>query len=78
MSRKQHLTSSPGICHGKVCIKGTRITVASILDELAGGRSVAAILANWPSLTNEDVLAAAEYGAEIAKYRGTPFPSARE
>ncbi|EIC19586.1 DUF433 domain-containing protein [Thiorhodovibrio frisius] len=36
MNRKEPLSADPRICHGKVCVKGTRIMVSVILDNLAG------------------------------------------
>ena len=37
MSWRDRLSSNPEICHGKVCIRGTRIFVSIILDNLAAG-----------------------------------------
>ena len=47
----------PNICHGKVCIKGTRIMVSVILDNLAAGEPVDAILRSYPTLKAEDIQA---------------------
>jgi uncharacterized protein (DUF433 family) len=55
------------VCHGQTCIKGTRIPVSVVLDNLAGGHTAAEIVANYPSLTVEDVLAAVSYAAEMAR-----------
>jgi uncharacterized protein (DUF433 family) len=57
------ISIDPGICGGKPCIKGTRIWVPLILDFLAEGMSEAELLAEYPQLTHEDVLAAIAYGA---------------
>jgi len=48
----------PEVCHGKPCIAGTRIMVANILSQLAGGYSIEQILEGYPELTYEDVMAA--------------------
>ena len=61
------------ICHGKACIKNTRIPVAVILDNLAAGQSASEILGNYPSLRSEDVFAALSYAAEIARERILPL-----
>jgi uncharacterized protein (DUF433 family) len=64
----------PQICGGKPCIKGTRIWVSLILDFLADGMSEAELLADYPQLSHEDVLAAIAYGAEAARERVVPVP----
>ena len=52
---------------GKPVIKGTRITVASILDELALGYTVEDILKAHPTITDEDVFAALKYASSVVK-----------
>jgi uncharacterized protein (DUF433 family) len=64
----------PAVCGGKPCIKGTRIWVSLILDLLAGGKSEAAVRAEYPQLTHDDILAAIAYGAEAARERMIPLP----
>ena len=64
----------PHVCGGKPCIKGTRIWVSLILDFLAEGMSEAELLADYPQLCREDVLAAIAYGAEAARERMVPVP----
>jgi uncharacterized protein (DUF433 family) len=63
MSHLDRIVSDPKICHGRACIKGTRIMASVVLDNFAGGATHDEIRANYPSLTEEDVLAAMEYGA---------------
>lgn len=55
------ISADPNICHGKPCVKGTRIMVAVILDNLAEGISPERIVAEYPPLTLEDVRAAIAY-----------------
>jgi len=55
------------ICHGKPCIRGTRIMVTVILDNLADGLSLEEIVAEYPPLTIEDVQAAIAYAAVLAR-----------
>ena len=55
------------ICHGKPCIRGTRIMVANVLSLLAGGYDMARVLANYPELTENDVLAALEYAGDVVR-----------
>ncbi len=60
------------VCHGKPCIKGTRIWVSLILDFLATGSTLEEILREYPQLTAEDVQACIAYGAEASRERFIP------
>jgi uncharacterized protein (DUF433 family) len=73
MDWRERITVDPRICHGRVCIKGTRIMVSIILDNLAANESTEAILRSYPSLTREDIQAAMLYAAELARERVIPF-----
>jgi uncharacterized protein (DUF433 family) len=73
----ERITIDPEVCGGKPCIKGTRIWVSLILDFLADGVPEAELLANYPQLTREDVLAAIAYGAEAARERVVSVPVGR-
>ncbi len=55
------------ICHGKPCIKGTRILVSVILDNLAAGLTAEEIIDEYPPLTLEDVQAALVYASELTR-----------
>lgn len=63
------VTVDPVVCHGRPCIKGTRIAVSVILDNLAEGATTDDILAAYPSLTADDVRAAMGFAAELARER---------
>jgi uncharacterized protein (DUF433 family) len=65
----QRISIDPMVCGGKPCIKGTRIWVSLVLDFLAEGMSEAELLAEYPQLSREDVLAAIAFGAEAARVR---------
>lgn len=67
----------PAVCGGKPCIKGTRIWVSLVLDFLADGMTEAELLAEYPQLVHDDVLAAIAYGAEAARERVVPVPTGR-
>jgi uncharacterized protein (DUF433 family) len=54
---------NPAIRSGKPCIKGTRITVYDVIENLAGGMSEAEVLSNFPSLTRDDIRAALAFAA---------------
>jgi len=64
---QQRVHSDPTICHGKLCIRGTRIMVSVILDNLAEGLTAAEIVAEYPPLVVEDVHAAIAYAAALAR-----------
>ena len=68
----QRISIDPAVCGGKPCIKGTRIWLSLILDVLADGMSEAELLAEYPQLAHEDVLAAIAYGAEAAREQVIP------
>lgn len=74
MGWRDRLSSNPEICHGKVCIRGTRIFVSVILDNLAAGFTAEEIVADYPTLKLEDVHAAISYAAELAHERMVPIP----
>jgi len=72
MDWRARISTDPNICHGKVCIAGTRIMVSVVLDNLTAGADVAEILRLYPSLEPEDVAAAIAYAAELARERLVP------
>ena len=61
--------SDPNICHGQPVIRGLRYPVEMILELLASGMSNADVLADYPDLEYDDLLAALEYGALAAGVR---------
>ncbi|MEX0812568.1 MAG: DUF433 domain-containing protein [Chitinophagales bacterium] len=67
------ITVNPKICHGKPCIRNTRIMVESILEYLAGGDTIDDILEEFPDLEREDVLACISYANNILKFKSTSF-----
>ena len=71
----ERISIDPAVCGGKPCIKGTRIWVSLILDFLANGMTEGELLADYPQLTHEDILAAIAYGAEASRQRIIPVPS---
>ena len=78
MDWKERIGIDPRVCHGKPCIKGTRIWISLILDFLANGDSIEEILKEYPQLTRQDVLACISYGAEVARERFVPIPVANQ
>ena len=66
------ICADPKICGGQACIRGTRVPVYVVLDYLAAGNTVEEILEEYPQLAREDVLAAIEYGALLAREEFEP------
>jgi uncharacterized protein (DUF433 family) len=69
MNWPDRITVNPSVCHGKACIKGTRIMASVILDNLAAGITHEEILKSYPSITTEDIRAVIAYAAELARER---------
>jgi uncharacterized protein (DUF433 family) len=63
MNWRERISVDPAVCHGQACIKGTRIMVSVVLDNVAAGVGVDELLKSYPTLTGEDIQAALEYAA---------------
>jgi len=75
MSWQERITVDPSVCHGQACIKGTRIMVSVVLDNLAAGLDAQEILGSYPSLNHEDIQAAVSYAADLARERTISLPA---
>ena len=75
MNWRERITVDPSVCHGQACIKGTRIMVAVVLDNLAAGVQADELLKSYPTLSAQDIRAALEYAAELARERTVHLPS---
>ena len=64
---QDRISVNPAICHGKACIRGTRVMVSVILDNLAAGVLHQEILTSYPSIRDADIQAALAYAAELAR-----------
>ncbi len=73
MNWTDRITVNPQVCHGKACIKGTRIMVSVILDNLAAGVGYDEVIRSYPSLSQEDIQAAIAYAADLARERLIPL-----
>ena len=69
MNWRERIASNPAICHGQVCIRGTRIPVSVVLDNLAAGLTATQIIESYPALSPEDIQAAMSDAAELARER---------
>ena len=64
----ERISSEPDICHGKPCIKGTRIPVYLIVSLISEGEDTGAIIQDYPSVTPDDIKAALKYAAKLCEY----------
>ncbi len=69
----ERISIDPRICHGQACVKGTRILVHPIVRMLANGDSMEDLLAEYPSLSREDIMACLDYAADLAEEQVTPI-----
>ena len=67
------ISIDPGICHGQACVKSTRIPVHQVVRMLANGETVEELLADYPNLSREAILACLDYAAELAEKQVTPI-----
>lgn len=63
----ERIVAQPDVCHGKPCVRGTRVLASVILDNLAEGMSPAEVVQEYPPLTLEDVRAAMAYAATLVR-----------
>ncbi len=69
MNDLDRITQNPEVMGGKACIRGIRVTVGMIVSQIAAGRGIEQILADFPYLEREDVLQALRYTAWRAEER---------
>lgn len=69
----ERITVDTEVCHGKPCVKGTRVMVWQVVQFLANGDTVDAILGAYPELTREDVQACLAFAADLTRERVLPI-----
>ena len=74
MEWQDYITVDPTVCHGRACMRGTRIMVSVVLDNLAAGLTPDEIVRSYPSLSRESVQAAIAYAAELGRERVVAMP----
>lgn len=73
MKWQDRISIKPDVCHGKACIKGTRVMVSVVLANVAVGEPFEAIMSGY-HIEREDIQASLYYAAEIAQDRYVPLP----
>ncbi len=66
MNEHPAISADPQVMTGMPCIKGTRVTVANIVRQIAAGRSTDEICLDYPYLTAESIRAALEFAADVS------------
>ena len=69
----ERITIDPAQMRGAPCIRGLRIPVATVIGQLAAGRTADEILADFPDLEGDDIPAALEYAAAAVQERELPL-----
>ncbi len=67
MNYNDYIVTDPQTCGGQPVIKGTRVPLRTILASLAEGDSIQTIVADFPSLSEESVVAAIAFAAASAQ-----------
>ena len=70
----KRISVDPNVCFGRPCIRGTRIWVSLIVNNLAAGSKESEILTAYPQLKVEDIRAALAYAAEMTREHVIPIP----
>ncbi len=71
---RQRISVNPAVCHGRACIRGTRVMVSAVIDNIAAGVPRAEILQSYPALNEADIDAALAYAAELAREGTVDLP----
>lgn len=67
---QEHISINPKVCHGTACLRGTRIPLSVVLDNIAAGLDRREIIQSYPALTDDDIGAVLAHAAELP--RGLP------
>jgi uncharacterized protein (DUF433 family) len=73
MDWRRRISVDPEVCHGKACIRGTRVMVSVVLDNLAAGEAPEAIARDY-RIQQDDVRAALMYAGELAREQVVALP----
>lgn len=73
MNWTERISVNPAVCHGKPCIKGTRVMVSVVLADVAVGEPFETIMSGY-HIEREDIQASLYYAAEMAQDRYVTLP----
>ena len=69
----ERIAIDPAVCHGKPVIRGTRVLVSQVLGALSGGDSVDDVLADYPSVSRDDIRAVFAFAGSLANFEDVPY-----
>jgi uncharacterized protein (DUF433 family) len=71
---RERISVNPAVCHGRACIRGTRVMVSVVMDNIAAGVPRIEILRSYPALKEADIDAALAYAAALAREGTVDLP----
>jgi uncharacterized protein (DUF433 family) len=71
---RERISVNPAVCHGRACVRGTRVLVSVIVDNVAAGVPREEILRSYVTLTDPDIDAALAYAAELTREGTVDLP----
>ncbi|PYU50320.1 MAG: hypothetical protein DMG48_13405 [Acidobacteria bacterium] len=71
---RDRISVNPAVCHGRACVRGTRVMVSAVVDNVAAGVPRDEILRSYPALKEADIDAALAYAAELAREGTVDLP----
>jgi uncharacterized protein (DUF433 family) len=75
MNWRDRISVNPEVCHGQACVRGTRVLVSVILDNLAEGETAESIIDQYPGVGPDDIRACLAYAADLAAGRHVDVPA---
>ncbi len=76
MAQLDRITNNPAVMGGKACIRGMRVTVGMIVNQIAAGHSIDELLGSYPYLEREDIVQALQYAAWMMEERDVVLANA--
>jgi len=70
----ERISVNPAVCHSRACVRGTRVLVSAMVDNVAAGVPREEILRDYAALTDPDIDAALAYAAELTREGTVDLP----
>ena len=71
---RERISVNPAVCHGRACVRGTRVLVSVVVDNVAAGVPREEILRNYAAPRGPDIDAALAYAAELTREGTVDLP----
>ena len=75
---RERISVNPAVCHGRACVRGTRVLVSVIVDNVAAGVLREELLRNYAALTDPDIDAALAYAADLTREGTVDFAAGNQ